>query len=159
MKIRTQILYAFTGILITCSWAVHSDKPIQKAAWLAGTWENKTPRGSMYETWTKMNEDEMHGKSYILKEKDTVVFETIRLLQEKDDLFYIPAVKDQNNGQPVRFASKLISAEKLVFENPGHDFPQTISYTRINKDSLVAEISGTKNGQQRTIRFPMKRLQ
>lgn len=159
MKIKAQIFFAFTGILITCSWAGHSYQSIQKAGWLVGTWENKTQRGSMYETWTKMNENEIHGKSYIIKEKDTVVFETIRLLQEKDSLFYIPAVKDQNNNQPVRFSSKLIAEEKLVFENPGHDFPQMISYTRINKDSLVAEISGTKNGRERTISFPMKRVQ
>lgn len=158
IKIKGQILFAFTGILITCGWAGQSDKPIQKAGWLIGTWENKTQRGSMYETWTKMNEEEIHGKSYILKEKDTVVFETIRLLQEKNNLFYIPVVKDQNNNRPVRFSSKLISPDKLVFENPGHDFPQMISYTRIGMDSLVAEISGTKNGKERTIIFPMKRL-
>jgi hypothetical protein len=46
----------------------------------------------------------------------------------------------------------------MIFENPAHDFPQFISYTKITTDSLVAEISGTKNGQARKQRFPMKRI-
>jgi len=59
---------------------------------------------------------------------------------------------------PVRFATKTISETQLVFENPQHDFPQTISYTKITADSLVAEISGTKNGHERKQIFPMKRV-
>ena len=105
-----------------------------------------------------MNDDELFGKSYILKEKDTIVFETIRLIREQDNLFYIPTVKNQNNNQPVRFALKAISDTAFVFENLKHDFPQVISYTKINTDSLVATTSGTKNGQERSETFPMKRL-
>ncbi|MBY0432721.1 MAG: hypothetical protein K2U26_01275, partial [Cyclobacteriaceae bacterium] len=92
------------------------------------------------------------------KEKDTTIFETVRLLQEKNSLFYIPQVKNQNGGLPVRFKEKQISDNELVFENPEHDFPQTISYTKITADSLVAEISGTKNGKERRQKFPMKRV-
>lgn len=76
-----------------------------------------------------------------------VVFENIRLVQEHDDLFYIPTVKNQNDGLRVRFSTKTISETQLVFENPQHDFPQIISYTTITADFLVAEISGTKNGE------------
>lgn len=50
-------------------------------------------------------------------------------------------------------------AEWLVFENPMHDFPQIISYTKITCDSLVAQISGEKNGQERKQAFPMKRVE
>jgi len=96
--------------------------------------------------------------SYIIQEKDTVVLENIQLVQKQEGLFYIPIVKNQNEGLPVRFASKIISETQLVFENPQHDFPQIISYTQINLDSLVAEISGTINGQDRRQVFPMKRM-
>src|SRR5690606_29225029 len=96
------------------------------------------------ESWTKTSDTEFAGKSYILKEKDTVIFETIRLVQEKDGLFYIPTVRNQNDNLPVRFALKAISDTEMVFENPKHDFPQIISYTKITSDSLVAEISGIK---------------
>ncbi len=131
---------------------------IKKARWLIGTWENKTPNGSIYETWSKTNDNKFSGKSYILKEKDTVVFENIVLVQEQDGLFYIPTVKNQNDGSAVRFTTKTISETQLVFENPQHGFPQIISYTKISSDSLVAEISGTKNGQEHPQTFGMKRV-
>lgn len=156
---RAGLLIAITGWMVCCSWILQSNNRIQQAAWLIGTWENKTSRGSMYETWTRLNDLEFSGKSYALKAKDTVVFETIRLVQEQDGLFYIPTVKNQNDGLPVRFALKTISDTTLVFENQQHDFPQTISYTRIGADSLVAAIAGMKNGQERRQRFPMKRVQ
>lgn len=131
---------------------------IKKAAWLIGTWENKTSKGSIYETWGKVSGHEFSGKSYIVKEKDTIIFENLRLVQEQGGLYYIPTVKNQNEGLPVRFAAKTVSAAQLIFENPKHDFPQIIAYTKIGADSLVAEISGTKNGQVRKQRFPMKRV-
>lgn len=146
------------GMLVFCSWTFLQEREIKKAEWLIGTWENKTPKGSVYETWTKVNEVEFAAKSYMLHEKDSVIFETIRLLQVYDTLFYIPTVKNQNGGMPVRFALKTVSDNSLEFENSFHDFPQIISYTKIHSDSLVAEISGTKNGKDCKLKFPMKRV-
>ncbi|MBP7555044.1 MAG: hypothetical protein KA821_02180 [Chitinophagaceae bacterium] len=155
---KTTVIVAIIAILMFCSWTGHFNNDIKKAGWLIGTWENKTQRGSLFETWIPVNENEFSGKSYMVKDKDTMVFETIRLLQEKEQLFYIPVVSNQNGGLPVRFALKSISENSLVFENPAHDFPQLISYTRITSDSLLAEISGTRNGQPRSQRFPMKKV-
>lgn len=158
MKIGTKFLIAVVGLAVLCAWTTKQTNDITKAEWLIGTWENKTQRGSIYETWNKTNENEFSGKSYIVKEKDTIFFENIRLVQEQDGLFYIPIVENQNDGLPVRFTTKTISENQLVFENPQHDFPQIISYTKITADSLVAEISGTKNGQKHKQTFPMKRV-
>ncbi len=155
---KKKIVFALVGIIIFCSWTAQQKSETKKAEWLIGTWENKTQRGSIYETWAKISDVELSGKSYILKEKDTIVFETIRLVQEQNNFFYVPKVKNQNDGLPVRFASKIVSETQLVFENLQHDFPQVISYTKINADSLVAEISGTKNGKERKQTFPMKRV-
>ncbi len=158
MKTRLHILVVIAGIFVFYGCNADAEKEIKKAEWLIGTWENNTSRGNVYETWNKVNDNELSGKSYVLKEKDTTVFETIRLVQEQDSLFYIPTVKNQNNDLPLRFSSKLISEDRLVFENPKHDFPQIISYTKIGVDSLIAEISGIKNGQERKQTFPMKRV-
>ncbi len=158
MKTEIKLLIVFLGLIILCAWTTKQAKDIKKAEWLIGTWENKTQRGSIYETWAKISDDELSGKSYILKEKDSIVFETIRLVQEQNNFFYVPKVKNQNDELPVRFASKIISETQLVFENLQHDFPQVISYTKINADSLVAEISGTKNGKERKQTFQMKRV-
>ena len=126
--------------------------------WLIGTWELKTTKGNIYETWRKAHGNELIGKSYMLKNKDTIVFETIQLVQQQDGIFYIPSVKDQNAGAPILFKGKAISQKQLVFENKMHDFPQVISYAKINNDSLQAEISGLKNGKQDRRYFSMKRI-
>jgi len=158
MKTGAKFFITVVSLAILYAWTIKSTNDIQKAEWLIGTWENKTQRGSIYETWTKARNNEFSGKSYSIKDKDTIVFENIRLLQENKKLFYIPTVKNQNEGLPVRFAAKSISENQLVFENPQHDFPQIIAYTKINSDSLIAEISGRKNGQNRKQTFPMKRV-
>ena len=158
MKTGNKLLIAIVSLIILCAWTTKETNDIKKGEWLIGTLENRTPKGSIYETWSKTSDNELSGKSYIVKEKDTIVFETIRLVQEQEGLFYIPTVKNQNNSLPVRFATKTISETQLIFENPQHNFPQIISYTKISTDSLVAEISGTKNGQERKQTFPMKRV-
>jgi len=146
------------SLIILCACTMKQTNDITKAEWLIGTWENRTPSGNIYETWNKESVNRFSGMSYIIQEKDTVVLENIQLVQKQEGLFYIPIVKNQNEGLPVRFASKIISETQLVFENPQHGFPQIISYTQINLDSLVAEISGTINGQDRRQVFPMKRM-
>lgn len=158
MKTRAKFFITVAGLLILGAWTTKPTNDSKNPEWLIGTWENKTPKGSIYETWKKVSDNEYAGKSYIIKEKDTIVFENIRLVQEQGGLFYIPVVKNQNNGLPVRFVAKTILETQLVFENPQHDFPQVISYTKVGADSLVAEISGLKNGQERKQTFPMKRV-
>lgn len=146
-----------TGSL--CAFAVLNKNNIDRASWLIGIWENKTQRGSIYESWTQLSETELLGKSYSVREGDTIVFENIRLVAEGNVLHYIPVVKNQNAGLPVRFTSTLINESKMIFENAQHDFPKLISYTRVGKDSLVAEISGVINGEARNQVFPMKRIE
>ncbi|MGB6037922.1 MAG: DUF6265 family protein [Cryomorphaceae bacterium] len=146
------------GITLLLGFSPPNGSELKKADWLLGTWENPTTRGSVYEHWVKLNAREFEGKSYMLSETDTVVFETIRLVEEDGHLVYIPTVRDQNDSLPVRFRSTVVAEGKLVFENKAHDFPQVISYRQINPDSLVAEISGTKSGTEQRRFFPMRRV-
>ncbi|MEO5996880.1 MAG: DUF6265 family protein [Chitinophagaceae bacterium] len=141
-----------------CSWLIVDQSLINKAAWVIGTWETKTQRGIVYETWTKVSDVEFMGMNYTLKDSDTAVMENIQLIQKQNSLFYIPTVKNQNNNLPVSFSLKTISDNQLVFENAKHFFPQIISYRRVRDDSLVAEISGIINGRERKQAFPMRRI-
>ena len=131
---------------------------LEKANWLLGEWQNNSPEGNATEVWKKENDSTFLGKSYFVIGKDTVSSETISLEQNGKQLFYIPTVKDQNDGQPVKFTLTSTTSNQLVFENPKHDFPQKISYTQITNDSLLAEISGMMNGKQNSQKFPMTRV-
>lgn len=137
--------------------AVAEKSKIKLADWLIGSWENKMEQGTLSETWEKANDSTFNGKSYFIKDKDTLNNEVVMLTQKGDELFYIPTVIGQNNNEPVIFKMTLGNAKQLVFENPKHDFPQKITYTLVTKDSLVAEISGIDNGKPASERYPMKR--
>lgn len=158
MKKTVFTLSAIIALTVLSSWAIHHSNEIKKAQWLIGTWENKTTKGSLFETWKKTSDNEFSGKSYVIQEKDTIVFETIRLAQEENGLFYIPVVKNQNEGKPVRFLAKTVTETQLVFENPEHDFPQIISYTKTGDQTLTAEISGNINGKNKKQSFHMTRV-
>ena len=157
MKIKF-FLSTCIAFSLACSMGTRGNFQTNEAEWLIGTWENKTSRGSMYESWKKVSNSELAGKSYIIRERDTVVFENIQLVRKNNLLTYIPTVNGQNNNQPVSFPMISNSDNKLVFENKNHDFPQLISYTRISRDSLIAEISGISKGVTKRQTFAMRRL-
>ena len=99
-------------------------KKIEQANWLVGTWFSKSGERSNYETWNKYNDSTYVGSSYAIQHGDTVSAESITLVQQGEEINYIPTVQGQNNDMPVMF--KLVSSDsnKLIFENPAHDFPQ-----------------------------------
>ncbi|PIF45942.1 hypothetical protein CLU96_2958 [Chryseobacterium sp. 52] len=155
---KTKLILLAAGLAIVSAWTAKQSE-IKKLEWLIGTWEAKTPKGSLYETWTKKSDTELQGKSYYLKEKDTIIFESVRLVEKDRKLHYIVSVKGQHDEQSVDFVSTTLSnPNSLVFENPQNDFPQVITYKKIRKDSLFAEISGMMNGKKAKQAFPMRKI-
>ena len=136
-----------------------ADSPqIKNVEWLEGTWVNETKRGSIYETWIKVSDQELFGKSYQIKEQDTLVSETVRLIEESDNLFYIPTVTNQNQGKPIRFTLTELTDSTMKFENPEHNSPNVIYYRKDGENKLMAEIWSVREGQIRKMQFPMKRI-
>jgi hypothetical protein len=152
----TLAFVAFVSISCKKETAAHNDK-MKAAEWLIGNWENKMEQGTLSESWEKANDSTFNGKSYFIKNKDTLNNETIVLTQKGSELFYIPVVKGQNNNEPVMFKMTKADTRQLVFENPKHDFPQKITYTKITSDSIVAAISGVVNGKTEGETYPMKK--
>ncbi len=73
-----------------------------------------------------------------------VAFEFLRIVERDGGLVYIA----QPNGRPpTEFVLTKIDAGSATFENPSHDFPKTIRYTRREDGSLEATISGA-NGEK-----------
>lgn len=153
-----KLICSVAVMMVLTGWSMVQTNNLKKAAWLLGTWANQSPRGIIYESWSSLNDQAYSGKSYTLRQQDTILFETIQLVMTDDGLDYIPTVQGMNGGMPVRFTSTTITDTQMIFENPTHDFPQVIRYTLIHPDSLVAEISGITGGQQQKQTFPMKRV-
>jgi hypothetical protein len=160
MKNLIVITLIFT-LIVSCKKEIKSETKsyaqLEKANWFLGEWKNPTPNAHFTENWIKKNDSTFSAQSFVTIKKDTVFYENIVLEQKNDSLFYIVSVKDQNKGKPVSFYLSSSSSNRLVFENPKHDYPNKISYTKITNDSVFAEIFGTQNGKEMREAFPMKR--
>lgn len=132
-------------------------KSMDQAEWLIGSWFNESDDVVSYEIWKKYNDTLFIGRSYSIRGVDTVSSEYIKLVQYGDSINYIPTVPDQNMGKAVAFKLIFMNADKMVFENQEHDFPQTIAYQQLSPDSMSAEISGMIKGEYHARQFPMRR--
>ena len=164
---KTNLVIALTCALTACNTPqpqaeTEVMKPVKKiaeAGWLVGTWSGNSGERSNYETWEKYNDSTYVGRSYSIQVGDTVSSESIRLVQQGEIINYIPTVEGQNNDMPVMFTLISSDSNKLIFENPAHDFPQRITYRMVSHDSLIAEISGLINGEPHAQEFPMRRVE
>src|SRR6476620_6834450 len=157
MKSNTTSLFGLAlAALISCqNKSGHKFEKLKKMDWLIGTWEQKLPEGILSEEWKKENDSTYSGKSFFIKEKDTIHMESIVLTQKNDELLYIPTVKGQNNDEPVTFKLTSDTENSYSFENPSHDYPQKITYKKVSDNNLLATISGKQNGKTSQESYPM----
>lgn len=125
---------------------------------LEGSWKTETRRGTIYEEWKKQSATLMKGRSYKLKDADTLVLENISLVQDGKDIFYIPVTSNQNNQQPVKFRMASSGNNKFVFENAVHDYPKRIIYEILNSDSVHAFIDDGTDASDKRRHFYYSRI-
>jgi Domain of unknown function (DUF6265) len=128
-----------------------------KAEWFIGEWENKSAEGDLVENWKKVNDSLYMGENYFIVKGDTVFAEKVALVDIYGKMSYNVSDADQNAGESVPFVMTSIDDNQVIFENPEHDFPSKITYNKVAPDSLVAEISGIKDGKPASEVFKMKR--
>ncbi len=154
-----QIVFLFAACcgVTACMPENHSQR-IDKLNWILGAWEAAEKDGKFIEAWTKQNDSLFIGNGFfITPENDTPFRETLSIENKNDTLYYIVTTV-QNGEVGVRFQEHSMTEETIIFENPKHDFPQQIIYTRTDDKHLVAKITGTQNGKTRTEEFRLKRI-
>lgn len=116
----------------------------KKLEWLIGKWTrtNAKTGQSGYETWTKGSDSKLTGKGVTLKGKEIIFVENLQFIVKGADIFY--AVSLTGEDKPVLFKLTALSTDSFACENPSHDFPKKIMYSR-SGNKVKAVISG--NGQ------------
>jgi hypothetical protein len=157
MNVRKLILLL---VLAVSAHAVSAQKlkTLQHIKWLAGKWEMEGKKGNIYEEWSLIDDLRMEGKSYKVYKKDTTLKESLLMTIEGEEIWYTATVKDQNNGEPVRFRMTDGSRRRMEFENKEHDFPQQIVYQWKQNDHFNAEVSGLIKGKKKTQLFVYKKI-
>jgi hypothetical protein len=141
--LRTLLVLAVIGSLL--GRASQAPKPaLNDLAWLAGSWTGSTGGADMEEHWTAPRGNSMIGMHRDVGKGRTLSFEFLRIEQQGQQIVYLSMPNGRSPATP--FPLKEASANRVVFENPAHDFPQRIIYWKDGND-LRARIEGTINGK------------
>ena len=128
---------------------------LDRFAWLAGCFEMKKGSLMIEEHRMAARGGTMLGMSRTTSEKGLVEYE-LTLLSERNGTLVFEAYP---SGQPAaEFPAMVLAPDSIIFANPGHDYPQTIGYRRVGRDSVTAWIDGVSGGTHRRVEFPYRRV-
>ena len=126
---------------------------ISQIEWLSGTWIGTTATSTIEERWTPPAGGSMLAISRTIRNGAVNAFEFLCVVERGGGLVYQAM---PNGRQPATdFTLTRMDPNGLTFENPTHDFPKVIRYTRGADGSLEAVISGTN--EQKRVTFKFKR--
>ena len=142
---------AFVVLALVVSGSLQTAKPsADDVGWLAGCWGFTRNGRHVVEHWMPPEGGTLIGVSRTVANGQTREYEFLLIRSGAGGLEYVA----KPSGQPeATFTATRVTATEVVFENPAHDFPKKIQYTR-NGDALTAAIEGPMNGQTRRIEFP-----
>lgn len=145
-----------TATLILFAVPLHAQGAATMAdfAWLTGTRRMVTNQVTIEETWSPPADNAIFGLSRTLRGTRVVGFEFLRIQSRGDTLVYYA----QPNGRaPTPFTLTSWNGTEAVFENPAHDFPRRILYTKLPGGGIKARIDGGADVEQGAQEFTFQR--
>lgn len=125
-----------------------------RMGWLAGHWCGGEDGRRIEEIWLPEAGGVMLGMSRTLDDDRMESFEFMRIAPADGGTGFIV---QPGGGPPTTFRATLIGESSARFENPVHDFPNLIEYSR-EGDHLQAAIAGPgPDGRTMTIPFEYRR--
>ena len=126
---------------------------IDEVAWLVGNWSGEQRAESIEERWSAPAGGAMLATSRTIRGGKMVAFEFLRIIERGAKLIY---VAQPNGAPPTEFTLVELEGERAIFENPLHDYPQRITYERVD-EQLTAEIGHIDGGQPQRFDFTQSR--
>jgi hypothetical protein len=148
---------AASGI-VACFMAVQTagaqQASIADLKWIAGSWSTAMAGQTVEEHWTEPASNALIGIGRTLADGRMVFFEFLRIEAKAGGVFYIA---QPNGGAPTEFRLTGWDGRTAMFENPQHDFPKRISYTKNDDGSITARVDGGAGVQQGVQTFAYRR--
>ena len=127
---------------------------IDRMAWLAGVWVGSTGQTTIEERWTPPAGGSMLAISRTIKKDGAMsAFEFLCIVERDGGLVY--SAMPNGRSPATDFTLTKLDADGATFENPAHDFPKMIRYTRRDDGTLEAVVSGSSG--ENAERFVFKR--
>jgi len=122
---------------------------ISELQWLAGNWAGEQGNATIEERWAPPSGGAMLAVARTVAGGRMTAFEFLRVVERDGGLVYVA----QPNGRPpVEFVLTEVAARLAVFENPAHDFPQTIRYS-LEQDGTLEALIGARGRPPVAFRF------
>jgi hypothetical protein len=131
------------------------EHPTSMLSWLAGCWAAEGGEPGSGEHWMAPAGGTLLGVGRTVKRGATVEYEFLQIRTNAEGKLVYVALPSGQRG--ATFTATAVSDAAVTFENPEHDFPQRVSYRRIDRDRIAARIEGRRGGELRGSDFPMKR--
>ena len=131
------------------------DAKLSDLAWLAGSWTGSQGETRIEEHWTTPAGGMMVGMHRDLPRGRSAFFEFLRIVEAEGEIAYLAMPAGRH--PPTRFRLLSMSERRVVFENPGHDFPQRILYWIDDEGILHARIEGEEDGETREAEWTYRR--
>lgn len=115
--------------------------------WLLGEWFAGNGNTTWRESWTPVGPRtwEGHAIETSMAEPGRQGSEDLRMVEMGGSVFYLAKVA--HNELPVPFRLVECGGDRLVFENPSHDFPRRLDYERSQDGRLHVRVSdGAEKG-------------
>lgn len=113
-------------------------------AWLAGNWIQSDKTRAVRERWAGPYGGVLLGVGVTTQGDATKSFEFFRIAKTPTGLSYFAS---PNAAPPTEFKAIEVCADKVVFENKAHDFPQRVIYRKNADGTLTARIEGLLKGK------------
>jgi hypothetical protein len=156
-KIMTKAVFSLgmvvvlAGAMIVAAQAPQHD--INAVGWMAGSWELRQGDVVTEEHWTNPAGGTMIGMSRVSGRGKTMFFEFLRIEARADGLYYVAQPKGR---PPVEFKATEVTASRVIFANPQHDFPKRISYRRNEDGSITARVEGDADSKEKPEEYAYK---
>ena len=124
---------------------------LAQVAWISGVWTASNATTRLEERWTPGEGGSMIGVSRTIRDSLQTAFEFLCIVERDGSLVY--QAMPNGRSPATDFTLTKIDENNAVFENPAHDFPKMIRYTRTGEGTLEAVISGAAGTKPVTFRF------
>ena len=153
-KIKLILLVALSALIFQSCEESHQDFRMED---LVGNWKDEGTNKQFFEEW-KLSKSGLQGLGFVLSKGDTIMIENMNMVEKNSNLEYEVRVNNQNHAQVISFKATACSENFVSFENPEHDFPQSIEYSLVSMDELKVTLSGVERDELKEVEFNFSRL-
>ncbi|KAB2909735.1 MAG: DUF6265 family protein [Ignavibacteriales bacterium] len=126
---------------------------LAKLYWLKGKWSRVNAGIEHIETWRVVKDSLLEGESYYTKSNSKPATDKLMIRWERGELFFYK--QSAESSKIVRYKNILLTESLAVFENRENDYPNKITYRRIDTRSYQVIYDNNENTNQRKYSFKL----